>query len=55
MRDANNLAWRIAAVLRKGASPKIFDSYTSERLPHVQHLTNMYVNLAFVHSVYDPD
>lgn len=35
MRDAAALAWRLALVIKGQASPKLLDSYTSERVPHV--------------------
>jgi 3-(3-hydroxy-phenyl)propionate hydroxylase len=35
-RDANNLCWKIAFVLRKLASPSILDSYDPERRPHIE-------------------
>lgn len=34
LRDAANLAWKIAAVVEQRASPAILDSYTIERRPH---------------------
>jgi 3-(3-hydroxy-phenyl)propionate hydroxylase len=40
IRDAANLAWKIAAVLRDGASEKILASYESERKAHVTELTS---------------
>jgi 3-(3-hydroxy-phenyl)propionate hydroxylase len=34
LRDAANLAWKLAHVLRSMASPELLDSYESERRPH---------------------
>lgn len=34
IRDALNLAWKLAAVLRGGATPAMLDSYEAERRPH---------------------
>jgi 3-(3-hydroxy-phenyl)propionate hydroxylase len=34
LRDANNLAWKLAGVLRGALSPEILDSYQQERKPH---------------------
>lgn len=34
LRDADNLAWKIADVLRHGASDALLDTYESERRPH---------------------
>lgn len=41
-RDAQNLAWKIEAVLR-GAPPQILDSYEVERRPHVTSMQNLAV------------
>ncbi|MEV2193479.1 bifunctional 3-(3-hydroxy-phenyl)propionate/3-hydroxycinnamic acid hydroxylase [Streptomyces phaeochromogenes] len=34
LRDAHNLAWKVAAVLRGHAKPGLLDSYEAERKPH---------------------
>jgi 3-(3-hydroxy-phenyl)propionate hydroxylase len=34
LRDAANLAWKLAWVLRRGAPDRLLDTYQSERLPH---------------------
>jgi 3-(3-hydroxy-phenyl)propionate hydroxylase len=39
IRDAANLAWKLAAVLRQGGSPALLDSYGIERRAHVRELT----------------
>ena len=36
MRDAINLAWKIAFVQRRIATPSILDTYSIERVPHVR-------------------
>lgn len=36
IRDAVNLAWKLEAVERHGASPALLDSYGEERKPHVR-------------------
>jgi 3-(3-hydroxy-phenyl)propionate hydroxylase len=36
IRDADNLSWKLQAILRHGADPAILDSYQSERAPHAQ-------------------
>jgi 3-(3-hydroxy-phenyl)propionate hydroxylase len=38
IRDAANLAWRLALVLRAGATDALLDSYQVERKPHVEAL-----------------
>jgi 3-(3-hydroxy-phenyl)propionate hydroxylase len=38
IRDAGNLAWKLAAVLRDGASERLLHSYEQERKPHVRAL-----------------
>jgi 3-(3-hydroxy-phenyl)propionate hydroxylase len=38
LRDASNLAWKLAAV-RDGAAPALLDSYEAERAAHVRSLT----------------
>ncbi|GCF11165.1 bifunctional 3-(3-hydroxy-phenyl)propionate/3-hydroxycinnamic acid hydroxylase MhpA [Dictyobacter arantiisoli] len=38
LRDAHNLAWKLAIVLRKQANPNILDSYQQERAPHAAAL-----------------
>ena len=36
VRDADNLSWKLTAILRHGAAPAILDSYESERRPHAK-------------------
>jgi 3-(3-hydroxy-phenyl)propionate hydroxylase len=38
VRDAANLAWKLALVLRGGAHDRILDSYEAERRPHFERL-----------------
>ena len=48
MRDAANLAWKLAAVVRGEASDALLDSYESERLPHVRTFIELAVRLGAV-------
>lgn len=48
MRDAANLAWKLAAVLGGAASDALLDTYESERLPHVRAFIELAVKLGGV-------
>jgi 3-(3-hydroxy-phenyl)propionate hydroxylase len=54
MRDACNLAWKLAAVLREGAPESLLDTYETERLPHVRAFIELAVNLGAVLQETDP-
>ena len=54
MRDAANLAWKLAAVLRGGASDSLLDTYESERRPHVETFIELAVKLGAVLQETDP-
>jgi len=54
MRDASNLAWKLAAVLRGEAPDSLLDTYESERLPHVQAFIELAVKLGAVLQETDP-
>jgi 3-(3-hydroxy-phenyl)propionate hydroxylase len=41
VRDAGNLAWKLAAVLRDDAPEELLDSYERERRPHVRTLIRL--------------
>jgi 3-(3-hydroxy-phenyl)propionate hydroxylase len=43
MRDAANLAWKLAAVLHQGAPATLLDSYQLEREPHVRAIVELAV------------
>ena len=45
IRDAANLAWKIAAVHKGEAAPSLLDTYQSEREPHVRAITELAVFL----------
>ena len=38
IRDAGNLGWKLAAVLRDGRRSSVLDSYEAERKPHIREL-----------------
>ena len=48
MRDASNLAWKLASVIGGGADEKLLDTYESERLPHVRAFIELAVRLGAV-------
>jgi 3-(3-hydroxy-phenyl)propionate hydroxylase len=43
IRDAHNLTWKLARVLRQGADERLLDTYESERKPHARHLIRLAV------------
>ena len=54
VRDADNLSWKLEAVLRHGADPAVLDSYETERKPHVQAMIDFSVFNKSVVSVKSP-
>jgi 3-(3-hydroxy-phenyl)propionate hydroxylase len=48
IRDAANLAWKLAAIIRDGASPDLLDTYQSERQPHVREFIELAIRLGGV-------
>jgi 3-(3-hydroxy-phenyl)propionate hydroxylase len=38
IRDARNLAWKLAAVISGTAPPALLDTYQAEREPHIRHI-----------------
>lgn len=55
VRDAANLAWKLAAVLRGQADDALLDSYESERAPHVRAFIELAVKLGDVIQTTDPE
>lgn len=45
LRDAANLAWKLAGVLRGELSPAVLDSYEAERRPHARHMIGLALNI----------
>jgi 3-(3-hydroxy-phenyl)propionate hydroxylase len=43
MRDAANLTWKLAMVLRGGADERLLDTYEDERKPHVRRMIRLAV------------
>lgn len=55
IRDASNLAWKLAAVVRGDAPDTLLDTYESERSPHVREFIQTAVRLGGVIQTTDPD
>ncbi|MFZ9626830.1 MAG: bifunctional 3-(3-hydroxy-phenyl)propionate/3-hydroxycinnamic acid hydroxylase [Burkholderiaceae bacterium] len=54
IRDAANLAWKLAAVVRGEAAAFMLDSYESERLPHVREFIETAMRLGEIIQTTDP-
>ena len=54
VRDTHNLAWKLEAVLRKGADPKLIDTYPSERKPHAKEMIDISVKMKDFVSIANP-
>ena len=48
IRDASNLAWKLALVLKNGASPAILDTYEAERSPHAKQVIEAAIRIGRV-------
>jgi 2-polyprenyl-6-methoxyphenol hydroxylase-like FAD-dependent oxidoreductase/catechol 2,3-dioxygenase-like lactoylglutathione lyase family enzyme len=55
VRDAANLAWKLDLVLSGRAEESLLDTYTSERLPHVQSTIRFSVELGKIICISDPE
>jgi 3-(3-hydroxy-phenyl)propionate hydroxylase len=55
LRDAANLAWKLAAVIKGGAPDALIDTYESERSEHVKAFIELAVELAGVIQTTDPE
>lgn len=55
IRDASNLAWKLAEVAQGVADPSLLRSYESERSPHVRTFIETAVRLGSVISTTDPE
>lgn len=54
LRDAANLAWKLAAVL-EGADPALLDTYQSEREPHVRAFIELAIGMGRLVCTLDPE
>ncbi len=54
IRDAFNLAWKLAAVVRGEAGEALLDTYQEERAPHVREVIDLAINLGRVVCTTDP-
>jgi 3-(3-hydroxy-phenyl)propionate hydroxylase len=48
IRDAGNLCWKLAAVLRAGVAEDLLDTYEIERRPHLERMMRLAVQLGTV-------
>ena len=55
MRDAANLVWKVAAVLRDGAPDSLLDTYQAEREPHVRTIVELAVGFGRIICTTDPE
>jgi len=55
IRDASNLAWKLAAVIRGEAGEDLLNTYESEREPHVREFISTAVRLGHIIQTTDPD
>lgn len=55
IRDASNLAWKLVAILRHGASDALLDTYQQERYPHVSEFITLAVELGRIIQAVDQD
>jgi len=54
VRDAANLAWKLAAVVRGEADAALLDTYGPERAPHVRDYINLAIGMGRVVCALDP-
>lgn len=54
LRDAANLAWKLAAIVGKGASDALLDSYQSEREPNLRATIQMAIMMGQTVCITDP-
>ena len=54
LRDADNLAWKLVAVIKRGADPALLDSYQTEREPQVRSVIELAIAMGRVVCISDP-
>lgn len=54
LRDADNMAWKLGAVIRDGADTALLDSYQPEREPHVRGVIELAIAMGRVVCISDP-
>ncbi|WP_234336950.1 bifunctional 3-(3-hydroxy-phenyl)propionate/3-hydroxycinnamic acid hydroxylase MhpA [Streptomyces xylophagus] len=47
LRDAHNLTWKLARVLRQGGEERLLDTYETERKPHARHVIRLAVAMGW--------
>ena len=55
IRDASNLAWKLAMVIQHGCSDGLLDTYETERSPHVRSFIELAVKLGAIIQTTDPN
>lgn len=55
VRDAFNLAWKLDAVMRGQAAPRLLDTYTEERKPHVRRVVGHAKDFGLIIGELDPE
>lgn len=45
LRDAMNVAWKIAGVYHRDLAPTVLESYQTERRPHARHMISLALNI----------
>jgi 3-(3-hydroxy-phenyl)propionate hydroxylase len=55
IRDAANLAWKLAAIQEGRADESLLDSYESERAPHVKAFIDLAVNIGAIIQTTNPE
>ncbi len=54
IRDASNLAWKLALVVRRGSPESLLDTYEEERSPHVRQIVEAAIDFGRIVCELDP-